>query len=583
MARSRKSPVPGRSRPVASRSSNLAFPLAILAVATVAAYARVGSCGFVNFDDPLYVTENPHVLAGLTLDGIRWAFTTFATGNWHPLTWLSHMADVSLFGVSPGAHHVVSLVLHVLSTSLLFVMLARATGASWRSFAAAALFGLHPLHVESVAWIAERKDVLSGLLSLATIALFVRGVRRGGALSLGPALGCFALALLAKPMAVSLPFALLLVDAWPLGRVGRVPFARLVLEKAPFLALAAGSAAVTVVAQRSVGAVHSLGSLPLAPRLANALVSYVAYLGKLAWPAGLAVFYPFRLAIPAWQWLAALALLAAVTALALAWRGARPWLAAGWLWYLGTLLPVSGVVQAGSQAMADRYAYLPSIGLGVMVAWGAAELIGRLRAPVAAGAGLGAAAGLALGAVTFTQVGAWTDSLALYRHALAVTRHNAFVEKNLGATLQQLGRLEEAAPYLDAAVRDDPRWADAWYNRGLVREGLGRYADAAGDYAAAARLDPGRAAAHLRLGAALFHQGRAAEAVPELERAVALAPGDADARDALGAALATLGRYAEAEVQLAEALRLRPGFADARANLERLRSLDGAATPQGRK
>jgi protein O-mannosyl-transferase len=568
-----------------------------LAVVTAAAFARVAGCGFVNFDDPLYVTENPHVLAGLGADGARWAFGTFATGNWHPLTWLSHLLDVTLFGVNAGPHHLVNLLLHVLSTCLLFGLLARATGAPWRSAAVAALFGVHPLRVESVAWIAERKDVLSTLLSLATLALYARAARRPGRWRLAPALGVFALALLAKPMAVTLPLAMLLLDAWPLGRFGapaapdprrrgragarREPgvasvassLEALVAEKVPFLVLAALSAGVTFVAQRSGGAVHSLANLPFGPRLANALVSYVAYVGQLLWPARLCVFYPFRAAIAPWAWIGAALLLAAVTALVVWQRGRRPWLAVGWLWYVGTLVPVIGLVQVGSQAMADRYTYLPSIGLAIALVWGLAELLERLRVPVAATAALAAAALAALAVATSAQVGTWTDSFALYRQALAVTKGNAMIEKNLGVTYQRLGRLEEALPYLDAAVRDDAAWADARFNRGLVREGLGRLDDALRDYAEAARLQPLFAAAHRQLGAVLFRQGRFDEALAELQAAVRWDPADAEARDALGATLATKGRYREAEAELLEALRLRPDLEDAARNLERLRAL----------
>jgi Flp pilus assembly protein TadD len=609
------------SMPRSSRLLDLAI-LVLLAASTVLAYAHVGRCAFVNFDDPAYVTENAQVKHGLTVAGVRWAFTTLANCNWHPLTWLSHMLDYQLFGLAAGAHHRTSLAFHVLDACLLYLVLRRMTEAPWRSAAVAGLFALHPLHVESVAWIAERKDVLSALFALLTIAAWVEHVKRRSRVFYALALVLFALALLSKPMVVTLPFVLVLLDLWPLGRLRRgapdrlpretqpdplrggarkqaareragargaaparagalvrgaapapLSLGALLAEKTPFFALAAFGCVMTLIAQTRGGAAISIVSLTPGMRVANAAVSYVAYLGKLVWPARLCAFYPLRRHLPGVEWLGALAALLVITGL-VAWQWKRrPYLPVGWAWYLGTLVPVIGLVQVGAQSMADRYTYLPSIGIALMAVWLIADAAPRWSASVLAA--LGALLCVALVARTRDQVRTWTDDLTLYQHALAVTSHNARMEKNYGATLQRLGRNADAVRALDAAIRDEPRWADPWYNRGMAKEGLGDLDGAAADYAAAARLEPTAGAPHLRLASLAFARGRYDEALREFESATRLAPGDVDAWDGLGATLASLGRYREAEAPFRRALALRPGYEFALRNLEKLRALRG--------
>lgn len=402
---------------------------AALALLTLAAWLPALRNGFVNLDDGLYVTGNPQVQKGITRAGVAWALTANVANNWHPLTLLSHMLDCQLFGLDPAGHHAMSLLLHLADVLLLFAVLARMTGALWRSAAVAALFAVHPLHVESVAWAAERKDVLSALFWILAMGAWTSYARR-------PSLGRYllvvllmALGLAAKPMVVTLPFALLLLDVWPLERLG-LGWKRLMAEKLPLLALSVAASLATLRYQRT-----SLAPLELVPwslRLANAAVSYAAYLGKLLLPRNLAVFYPIPLAIPAWQAAGSAALLAALTALAV-WKVRQaPWLLVGWLWFLGTLVPVIGLVQVGRQAMADRYTYLPSIGLFLAIVWGISELLRERRAVLAAASAVAIAL---LAAGTWMQVGYWKDSLVLYRHALAVTRDNYVAHVGLAKAL----------------------------------------------------------------------------------------------------------------------------------------------------
>jgi len=459
-----------------ARATAIAIALALAAL-VLAIYAPVRHFDFVQLDDPAYITENPHVLRGLTLDGVRWAFTTGHAANWHPLTWLSHMLDAELFGVAPGPHHLTSVLLHALNTLLLFGALLRMTGAVWRSAVVAALFGVHPLRVESVAWVAERKDVLSALFWLLTLRAYAgfaapaepAAPRRGRRYAL--ALALFALGLMAKPMLVTLPFTLLLLDWWPLGRLGRTGAWPLVREKIPFVALAAASSAVTLIVQERGGAVSAVSSEPFALRLENAVVSLVAYLRDMLWPAGLTVIYPFPESVPAWQAAGACLVLGGISLAA--WRLARshPYVPVGWLWYLGTLLPVAGLVRVGLQARADRYTYVPLIGIFIAVVWGGAELAARAGArfprrpalPAAAPALLAAASILALAAAARHQVGYWKDNVTLWTRATVLTlRVDEFeAHMSLGAALAAQGRSGEALRHFAEAVRLRPDSAEA--------------------------------------------------------------------------------------------------------------------------
>jgi tetratricopeptide (TPR) repeat protein len=495
-----------------------------LALATVALYARVAHHAFLFYDDVLYVTQNPVVRAGLTVDGVAWAFRTLHAWNWHPLTWLSHMLDVELFGLAPGAHHLVNVALHAANAAILLVVLARMTGAPWRSALVAALFAVHPLHVESVAWVAERKDVLStlfGLLALGAYARYARRASPGGYTLVALALTA---SLLAKPMWVTAPFLLLLLDVWPLGRLrppgwagaeggATIPLRRAVLEKVPLLALSAASCAVTLLAQTKGGATESL-DVALGTRLANATVSYARYLGATVWPSPLSPYYPYDGArLPAWEVAAAAAGLVAITALALRRTRTCPALAVGWLWFLGTLVPVIGLVQVGAQGRADRYTYLPSIGLFLAIAWAIPEVAGRRRAAVAAAA---AAAVVALSAVAWRQIGFWSDHVTLFQHAVGVTRDNAVAHLVLSQGLAEGGDLRAALVHAREAARLDPRNARARKNLGYVYYRLGLVDESIDELRAAVALAPDYAEAHGNLGIAYGRKGLIREAMEEL-------------------------------------------------------------------
>jgi protein O-mannosyl-transferase len=577
-----------RRRAAASGGRRATLVLALLLVAaTAAVYFPVTGYQFVEFDDNHYVTANPRVRSGLTGEGIAWAFTSVGyASNWHPLAWLSHMLDAELFGLAAGGHHLTSLLLHLASTVLLFLFLARATGTRRPAALVAALFALHPLHVESVAWVAERKDVLSALLWFLTLAAWLGWLRRPGTGRYLFAVSLFALALLAKPMAVTLPFALLLIDWWPLGRwrggngagtLAAPP--RLALEKAPLFLLAAASSWITWVAQQRGGSVVQAEWIPFTRRAANAVVSYGRYAAEMLWPTGLAPFYPY----PAHSWsrlvpweaaFAGLAILAA-TAAALAAARRVPCLAAGWLWYLGTLVPVIGLVQVGGQSHADRYTYIPLVGLFILVAFGSAAL-----APARASARpLGIAALLvlaALAAATRAQLGVWRDSVTLFERVLLAGPDDerapgiSSVHLNLGALLMERGRAAEAARHFLLAARGRPDLWKARYNLGNAYGALGRSREAESEYREAIRIDATAAPPWNNLGALLYTSGRIAEAAAAYAEALRLNPDYAEAHFNLGLLLSGQGRAGEAVARYREALRLQPDYPDARRELERL-------------
>ena len=432
------------------------YPLLI--AVTLAAFWQVRDHEFVHYDDDKYVMENPHVPTGLTRESIKWAFTATHASNWHPLTWLSHMLDCQLYGLNPRGHHVSSLLFHAANTVLLFLVLRRMTGALWKSAFVAALFAIHPLHVESVAWVAERKDVLSTLFWMLTMLAYLRYVEKPTIQRYLPVLMLFALGLMAKPMLVTLPFVLLLMDYWPLGRldnglsVTRDRLKRywgLVREKLPLFALTAISCVVTFLVQRHGGAMPDLEWLPLDVRIANALVSYAKYIGKMLLPRHLAVLYPYPSGtLPLWQLAGAVFLLMYVSVMVFRSRQRYPYLAVGWAWYVGTLVPTIGIVQVGKQALADRYTYVPLIGLFIIIAWGVPDLVARwcvvsswrrrrILLAVSATASI-----LALMTCTWFQVGRWRDRISLYTHALRVTSNNATIHNNLGNALLAEGKID---------------------------------------------------------------------------------------------------------------------------------------------
>ena len=527
------------------RARSWLVALCLFAV-TLAVYAPAASFPFVEFDDPGYVRDNPHVAHGLTVDSVRWAFTSASYQyNWHPLTWLSHALDVQLFGLDAGRHHQVNACLHALNAALLFLALRALTGRHWPSALAAALFALHPLRVESVAWVAQRKDVLAGTFFCLTLLAYARHARAPSRGSMAVVALALAAGLMAKPTLVTVPFLLLLLDAWPLGRIAtpsRAPTQRgesrderssygpfpknLLVEKLPLFALSLASVALTLAAQSAGGALAV--EIPLAERLANVPLAYLTYLGHALWPSGLAVLYPHpALVEPERSRLlagaGALLVLVLLTWLATRERHRRPWLLVGWCWFLGSLVPMIGLVQVGNQAHADRYAYLALIGLELALAWSAAELVAAWDVPLgAAGLGLGA-----LALITEHQLAFWRSSEALFERALAVTEKNFVIENQLGLVLGERD--------LDGALRH---------------------------FEAAAAIRPGFFEAELNAGKARYRKGELRAARAALERAVAARPADGEARLYLAIVLAREGDHARADAELARALELDPALAD---------------------
>ncbi len=566
---------------------------ALLALATIALYWPAMRCDFINFDDPECVTANVHVQNGLTMGSIQWAFSHLVSSNWHPVTMLSHMLDCQLFGLEPWGHHLTSLLLHALNTALVFLLLRGMTGALWRSALAAALFGFHPLHVESVAWVSERKDVLSGFfgfLSLLFYARYARGAETGiqnpesrnqkseagGRRSEVNLLSCsywfallfFALGLMSKPMLVTWPFVMLLLDWWPLNRMrsaecGVRNFTKLVVEKIPFFALAAAASVVTFVAQRNGGAVVAMENLPLGARAGNAMISYCRYLGKTFWPTDLAVFYPHPGHWPLAEVLLAGLFLAGISALVFMQRRRQPFMLVGWLWFVGTLVPVIQLIQAGPVAMADRFTYVPSVGLLVLIIWGAHELTRGWRHHAMVLAPAGTAAVVLCMALTRHQLGYWRDSETLFQHALKVTQNNCLAHKTIGDVLLKKGQTDEAISQFREAIRLNPDYPEAHDNLGNALFIKGRTDEAISQFREAIRLKPDYADAHNNLGAALCNTGKIDEAISEDQEAIRLKPDYAEAHNNLGAALVRKGRIDEAISQFGEAIRLKPDYTDA--------------------
>jgi Flp pilus assembly protein TadD len=509
----------------------------LLAAATFFVFFEVRDHDFVDYDDPAYILDNPNFHTGPSLEAAIRAFTTPHETNWIPLTWISLQIDYALYGADPTGYHLTNVALHALSSLLLFLVLSRMTGARWRSAFVAAVFAVHPLHVESVAWAAERKDALSGLLWMLTLHAYAGYAEHPGSrLRYAGVLACLALGLLAKPMLVTLPFVLLLLDYWPLGRLRADPsrrlpeahaFRRALVEKLPMLLLVAAASAVTFAVQRSTGAMSHDGMLPFQYRLMNAANSYVVYIAKSFWPSDLAVFYPHPLrTVSALGTAGSALLLATVTFGTARLAASRPYLVVGWLWYLGTLVPVIGLVQVGQQCMADRYTYLPLIGLFLMAVWGVADLtVGwrHRRIGLAASAGiviLGCMAG------TWFQVGHWQSGLTLLTHTLKVTESNALAHNNLGGALAAQGRTEEAISHYREAIRIDPKLVSGHNNLGVALMKTGKPEEAIAHYQEALRIDPENAAARTNLGSSLKAKGRVEEAITQYQEAARIKSDD---------------------------------------------------------
>jgi len=529
----------------------------LLTSATLIAFEPLRLNQFIRYDDNDYITENQHVQGGLNLKSIKWAFTSTNAANWHPLTWLSHIIDCRLFGLNPKWHHLVNLLFHIANTLLLFWVLKDMTGAIWQSAFVAGLFALHPLHVESVAWAAERKDVLSTLFWLLTMASYVHYARGGGAKWYTMTLFLFAMGLMAKPMLVTLPFVLLLLDYWPLNRLTR----QTVFEKLPFFALSTASSIVTFFAQRSGGAVVNIDLLPLSMRLANTPVSYIKYIGKMFWPTKLAVLYPyFGDKLSAWLVATSVLILLAVTILVVRLSSKHRYLPVGWFWYLGTLVPVIGLVQVGNQPLADRYTYVPLTGLFIIAAWVLPELLAGWRHRKLL-LGLSAASVLLILSVcTFSQVSRWRDSITLYEHTIAVTSDNVFAHYNLGIALASQGRANEAINHYRQAIKIRPDYFEAYNNLGNLLSEQGKRDEAISNYRRVLEIKPDDAAAHYNLGVLLAQQGKFGDAIDNFNQALKAKPDYAEAYNNLGNTLLALNRLDEAVACYRQALHFKPDW-----------------------
>lgn len=557
-----------------------------LFVVTVLLFSRTLGHDFVNYDDPDYVTGNAQIQSGLNVETVRWAMAASVASNWHPLTWLSHALDVSLFGLNPRGHHATSVVLHGVNAALVFFLLVRLTGARWTSAVAAALWAWHPLRVESVAWVAERKDVLSGLfwfIALLAYAAYVerRQAARPGAVRLYVvALAAFAFGLMAKPMLVTLPCVLLLLDVWPLrrwpGSSGKTP-ARddlrwLLQEKIPFFVLSAGSCVVTYLAQERGGSVSV--ALTFGERVANAFIAVVLYVGNFVWPFDLAVLYPHPGTWPARQVVACVVIVAGLSALAVwQWRR-RPWLAVGWCWFLGTLVPVIGLVQVGLQSRADRYTYLPILGLQFAVLWTVRASL--VSAPSRRAWGVAAAAGLAMLSVrTWSQTGVWRDSYTLFDHALAVTQNNYLAYDNRGFHLAKLGRYDEAMADYQRALAIRPDYLNANNNLGHALQALNRPAEAVPFLRRALAANPNQLEVRNNLANALSDTGQLAEATEHYDYVLARQPRHVNALNGSAVLLAMQNRLPEARTRLETSLKLQPDNPSALNNLGNVCAMQG--------
>jgi len=541
-----------------------------LIVASCAAFGRIADNDFVNFDDTEYITENPQIKSGINLQTIKWAFSSVEMSNWHPLTLLSHTLDWSLFGANASGHHLVSLLLHIYAVIFLFLFLNKTTNNIWPSAFAAAFFALHPLRVESVAWASERKDVLSMFFGMASIYTYAFYAESSKLSKYFLCLILFALSLMSKPMMVTLPFVLMLLDYWPLGRWEKALSApienryqlagRLAWEKAPFFLLTIASSILTFWAQNKEGSVSSVEILPFVTQVANAIVSYVAYLGKTFWPVNLAVFYPYEFSLPLGEILIPGLILILITAAVIYYIKKLPYLFTGWLWYLGTLIPVIGLVQVGKQAMADRYTYLPSIGIAVMLAWGIPLLFPRkdILKKVLFPAAIAILFTLAI--LTWTQCGYWENSIKLYNNTLLVTKNNYIIHNNLGLAFYEKGKISEAVYHYDKAIRIKPDYTDAYNNRGVAYNNLGQYQRAIEDYNEAIRQKQDSVLYYNR-GSAYNNLGQYQRAIEDYNEAIRQKQDSVLYFINRGVAYNNLGQYQRAIEDYNEAIRQKPDFA----------------------
>ncbi len=545
------------------------FVCLLLALAVVAVFGQTANFNFVNYDDDQYLYANTHVAKGLTPSNVIWAFTSFDASNWHPVTWISHITDCQLYGLNPGKHHLTNVFIHAFTSILLFLLLRQMTGRFWPSALVAFLFAIHPLRVESVAWISERKDLLCGLFFMLTLMAYVGYARNAFSwLRYAAVILLFSLGLMSKPMIVTLPFVLLLLDYWPLGRTSFSPqdglkqtAKRLIVEKIPLFVLSAASCGVTVIAQKKV--IERAADITVYDRFANAAVSYLIYVQKMVWPTDLAALYPYKKGgFSLLAFAAAVGVLVAATYFALALRKKYPWLAVGWFWYLGMLIPVIGLVQVGSQSMADRYSYLPQIGLYVVIASFSAELIRRrpaLTKPVAASC---FAALIIFAAVAFRQTSFWSDSETLWNHVIACTENNSIAYNNLGTVCLKSNRTATAIEYYRKALKLDPDYLRTRFNLGISLAEMGQYDDGMKELYAVLKRDPNYASAYIMIGSCLAKKGQLQEAIKNYEEGLRITPNNFDARIRLGAACEEMGRLDEAIGCFHKAIELNPRYLD---------------------
>ena len=546
---------------------------ALLVIVTVAVFAQVRSHDFIDFDDGLYIVDNPNVRGGLTADNIAWAFTTGRAANWHPLTWISHQADVSMFGMNAGMHHLTNVAWHTLNAILLFLFLRSLTGAVWRSAFVAALFAIHPAHVESVAWISERKDVLSTFFLIVSTWAWTSWTRTQSKLHWALALLALAMGLMSKPMLMTLPFVWLLLDVWPLART-RAPWQRRLLEKLPFFLVAGASVVVTMAVQQQGGAVTSLDRLVVTDRLANALTACAEYLRVLIWPVGLSAFYPLTTAIPTSSVVVAIIVLLAVSAVAWLTRVRFGFVMVGWLWFLGTLVPVIGLVQIGMQSHADRYTYVPYIGLFIAVAWSLGGLAKRGHIVRAAVVTFGVAAITSLAFVAHAQTATWRTSEVLWSHAIAVDPGNAKAHNSLGAIYGNTGRIPQAEREFKEALRLRPDMREGLHifpNLGRSLVAQGKLSEAIPYLERARQLKPDDAALANEMGNAYLGVDRPSDALRAWQDAVRLNPQLEDTWVVIGITQAAGGNLVEARRAFTEVLRINPARKDAAMALQRLR------------
>lgn len=563
-------PAPQEPQRTSAFSPSFIVSLCLIAL-IILIYGQVVSNDFINLDDDQYVTKNIHVQRGITAESIEWAFTRSHSSNWHPLTWISHTIDVDLYGLSPFGHHLTNLLLHILNTLLLFFVLRRMTGSVWKSGFVAALFAVHPLHVESVAWVAERKDVLSTFFWLAAMLAYAYYAEKPNYKRYIPVFALLALGLMSKPMLVTLPLVLLVMDYWPLRRISSpAAFRKMVMEKVPLFFLSAASSVVTFIVQQSAGSVKSI---PITHRLVNASVSYAEYLIKMIWPSKLAVYYPYAMGPD--QMLkaaAAVVILAAVTYAAVRLRRDHPYILSGWLWYAIALVPVIGIVQVGRQAMADRYTYIPLTGIFFAIAWGVPNALKRLKSSSLVLTAASIAVIGVLSFLTWVQVGYWKDSITLYEHTLGVTKNNYIIENNLGNELRQRSELQgrteaQRREDLDSAIRHfkkaielSPNNGEHYNNLGMALESKGRMDEALDLFKKAAEISPNLQEAHYNIGSTLLRKGLAQDSIEYFLETLEINPDYYLARYNLAVAYYRTERYSEAwnEIEKIRSMGIKP-------------------------